>query len=432
MSWQAISPDLTGSAKASSDGPLSVDNAKARGYGVVYSLAPSPLKAGQVWAGTDTGLVQLTLNEGKTWTNVTPPALGDWSKIGIIDASHHDPGTAYVAVDRHRLDDFEPYLYRTHDFGKTWTKITAGLAAPAYVNAVREDPVRKGLLYAGTELGVYVSFDDGDHWHSLQLNLPAVPVRDLTIHGDDLVIATHGRSFWILDDITPLRDPVPQTLFKPAKAIRMRGNQNHDTPLPPEIPAGLNPPEGAILYYDLATPAQTEVTLEIFDARGQPIRKFSSNDPPRPKDDQMPLIDAWLRPPAPPSKDAGLHRFVWDLRYGRPTVPIREYSMETAFGQDTPVLPRGPLVVPGAYQVRLTVDGKTYTQPLTVTLDPRVKVAAADLAKQLDLGLKIRDALQGTKDPNLLAELAYLSEIVDSADGAPTTQALKAYHELVH
>jgi photosystem II stability/assembly factor-like uncharacterized protein len=431
MSWQAISPDLTGTAKVSSDGPLSVDNAKARGYGVVYSMAPSPLKAGQIWAGTDTGLVQLTRDEGKTWSNVTPPGLADWSKIGIIDASYHDAGTAYIAIDRHRLDDYEPYVYRTHDFGKTWTKITTGLAAPAFVNAVREDPIRKGLLYAGTELGVYVSFDDGDRWQSLQLNLPVAPVRDLAIHGNDLVIATHGRSFWILDDVTPLREPSDQVLFKPAKAIRMRGNQNHDTPLPPETPAGLNPPEGAILYYNLPSTAQTEVSLEILDTRGQLIRRYSSTDPPRPKDDQMPLIEAWLRPPSPPSKDPGLHRFVWDLRYAPASTPFREYSMETAFGQDTPILPRGPLAVPGTYQVRLTVDGKAYTQPLIVTMDPRVKVSPTDLAKQLDLGLKIRDALQRTKDTNLLAELTYLSEIVDSADGAPTTQALKAYHELV-
>jgi photosystem II stability/assembly factor-like uncharacterized protein len=430
-SWQAISPDLTGTAKASSDGPLSVDNAKARGYGVVYSIAPSPLKAGQIWAGTDTGLIQLTRDEGKTWTGVTPPGLGAWSKIGILDASHHDAGTAYAAVDRHRLDDYQPYLYRTHDFGKTWTKITTGLSAPAFVNAVREDPVRKGLLFAGTELGVYVSFDDGGHWQPLQLNLPAAPVRDLTIHGDDLVIATHGRSFWILDDITPLREPGGQTLFKPAKAIRMRGNQNHDTPLPPETPAGLNPPDGAILYYNLASPAQSEVSIEILGAQGQLVRKYSSSDPPRPKDNQTAFMEGWLRPPAPISKEPGLHRWVWDLRYAPPTLPIREYSMETAFGQDTPILPRGPLAVPGSYQVRLTVDGKAYTQPLTLMMDPRVKIPAADLAKQLDLGLKIRDALQNAKAQSLIGELAYLSEIVDSADGAPTTQALKTYHELV-
>jgi photosystem II stability/assembly factor-like uncharacterized protein len=414
MSWQAISPDLTGNPK-----------------GVVYTIAPSPLKAGQIWIGTDTGRIQLTRDDGKTWVNVTPPGLGEWSKIGILDASRHDPATAYAAIDRHRLDDYQPYIYRTHDYGKTWTKITTGLTAPGFVNAVREDPVRKGLLYAGTELGVYVSFDDGDHWQSLQLNMPVCPVRDLTIHGNDLVIATHGRSFWILDDISPLRETTPQPLFKPAKAVRLRGNQNHDTPLPPEVPAGLNPPEGAILYYNLSAPAKAEVFIEILDARGQLIRKYSSNNPPRPKDDQVQFIEGWLRPPAPPSKEPGLHRFVWDLRYAPASVAIREYSMETAFGQDTPIEPQGPLVLPGVYQVRLTIDGQPYTQPLTVSMDPRVKVSAADLAKQLDLGLKIREALQKTKDSQALAELVYLAAIVDSADAAPTTQAWKAYHELV-
>ena len=206
MSWHEISPDLTGvDAKTSREGPVTVENAVRRGYGVVYTIAPSPVRAGLIWAGTDTGLIQLTRDGGKTWSNVTPQGLASWSKIGIIDASHVDAGTAYAAVDRHRLDDYAPYIFRTHDYGKTWTKITEGIREPAFVNAVRADPSRKGLLFAATETGVYVSFDDGDHWQPLQGNLPVTSVRDLAVHGDDLVIATHGRAFWILDDISPLR-----------------------------------------------------------------------------------------------------------------------------------------------------------------------------------------------------------------------------------
>ena len=438
MSWQEISPDLTGDQRKGTQaaaGPVSVENAKARGYGVVYSIAPSPLRAGQIWAGTDTGLIHLTRDEGKTWSNVTPAGVADWSKIGILDASHHDAGTAYAAIDRHRLDDYAPYIYRTHDYGKSWTKITDGIGAPAFVNAVREDPVRKGLLYAGTELGVYVSFDDGDHWQSLQGNLPVSSVRDLVIQGNDLVVATHGRAFWILDDLSPLRQVDTRVaaaeayFFKPATAMRIRGNQNKDTPLPPETPSGQNPPDGAVLYYNLKSAARSEVAIEILDAAGKVIREFSSEEPARAKDPELPFPEYWMVPPAPLSKQAGMHRWVWDLRYPTP-IATHNYAMATAFGQDAAMLPQGPMVVPGKYQVRLTVDGRALTQPLTVVMDPRVKTPAADLARQFNLGLKIWEALKAVKDPETRAALAHLATIVDSGDRAPTAQAATAFAEL--
>ncbi len=257
-----------------------------RGHGVVYTIAPALLAAGQIWAGTDTGLIQLTRDNGKTWTNVTPQGLAVWSKVSLLDAGHFAAGTAYAAIDRHRINDITPYIYRTHDFGKTWTRINSGIPEGAYVRAVREDPVRQGLLFAGTELGVFFSLNDGDSWQPLQLNLPASPVHDLVIKGNDLVIATHGRSFWIMDDISPLRQikaditTQPTTLFKPADAIRMRASTNHDTPLSPEVPAGENPPTGAVFYYSLNTPAQGEVKIEVLDSAGHVIRSYSSNDKP--------------------------------------------------------------------------------------------------------------------------------------------------------
>src|SRR5579864_1004190 len=288
LTWHEISPDLTGadgeSSKPAPGDNLTIENAKARGYGVVYSIAPSPAAAGLIWAGSDTGLLHLTRDGGKTWANVTPPGLSDWSKITHIEASHFNAGTAYAAIDRHRLDDNKPYLYRTRDYGKTWTPIVSGLGESSFLNAVREDPVRKGLLYACTETGVFVSFDDGDHWQSLQLNLPTVSVRDLVIHGDDLVIATHGRSFWILDDMAPLRVVDSKVaashayLYQPATAIRLNPEAFQGTPLPPEIPKAQNPPDGAIIDYYLKSAAAGEITLEILDAKNQLVSRYSSSD----------------------------------------------------------------------------------------------------------------------------------------------------------
>ena len=400
-SWQKISPDLTGAdPKASQDGPLTVENARARGHGVVYTIAPSPVSAGQIWVGTDSGLIQLTRDGGKTWNNVTPSGLSDWSKISIVEPSHFNAGTAYAAVDRHRLNDMGPYIYRTRDFGKTWARINNGIPNGAYVRAVREDRVKKGLLFAGTELGVYFSINDGDSWQPLQLNLPVSPVHDLVIKDNDLVIATHGRAFWILDDISALRQmtdeikSAPAHLFQPSTAMRIRATTHGDTPLPPEEPSGENPPPGAIFYYYLKSPAQGEVKLDVLDAKGSVIRSYSSKDQPfhPPTPPAFPMY--WFKPEAPISTAAGMHRFVWDVRYAAPPVAQPGYSMFTIAGGDVPREPAGPQALPGGYQVRLTVDGKTYTQPFKLTMDPRVKTTPQDLEKQFSLELKLVQASQ--------------------------------------
>ncbi len=459
-SWETISPDLTGAdPKASEDGPLTVANAKARGHGVVYTIAPSPVSAGEIWAGTDTGLIHLTRDGGKSWSNVTPPNLSDWSKISLIDASHFDAGTAYAAIDRHRLDDMAAYIYRTHDFGKSWTRISTGIPDGAYVRAVHEDPVKKGLLFAGTELGVFFSIDDGDHWQPVQLNLPVTPVHDLVIKDNDLVIATHGRAFWILDDISPLRQLTaavqsePVHLFMPATAMRIRANTNHDTPLPAEEPAGENPPPGAIFYYYLKSPAQGEVKLEVLDDKGQIVRSYSSKDQPfrPPTPPAFPMY--WFNPPTPLAAIAGMHRFIWDIRYSTPPITQPGYSMSTAARTDTPREPEGPQALPGSYQVRLTVDGKSYTQPFKLMMDPRVKTPPEDLQRQFVVEDKLVDLIRQTTatieaihaavqagkisgleeqklfnpaGAALLRDLSQLLVAIDSADAAPTKQQLDA------
>src|SRR6516165_4643052 len=276
LHWKEISPDLTGAASAATEKgttPTMLQNAKERGFGVVYSIAPSPKKAEVIWAGSDTGLIHLTTDGGKSWSNVTPNDVGAWSKIAMIEASHFDPAVAYTAVDRHRLDDLAPYLYRTRDYGKTWVPITLGIGLTSFSNAIREDPEQRGLLFAGTERGVYVSFDEGDHWQPLQRNLPVTSVRDLTIHGDDLVIATHGRAFWVLDNITPLRQLAGGVktdkpyLYAPAVAVRVDNDVFLGSPFPPEEPMSKNPPDGAVIDYYLPANAQ-KATLEIADAKG--------------------------------------------------------------------------------------------------------------------------------------------------------------------
>ena len=481
-SWQEISPDLTGADPAATNvGPLTVANAEQRGHGVVYTIAPSPRNAGEIWVGSDTGLIHLTRDGGKNWKNVTPSGLPAWSKISMIDASHFDGASAYAAVDRHRLSDIGPHLYRTHDFGASWTEAVAGIPNGAYVRSVREDPVHRGLLFAATELGVYFSIDDGDHWQPLRLNMPVVPIHDLTIKDNDLVAATHGRSFWILDDISPLRQLTPSAtsaeafLFQPAKAVRVRASTNQDTPLTPEVPAGENPPPGAILYYYLKSPVQGEVRIEILDVHSQVIRAYSSNGKPwTPPTPPPPFPMYWFRPAETVATTAGVHRFVWDLRYAPAPLAIHGYSMSTVFGRSVPLEPEGPAALPGAYQVRLTVNGKSYTQPLSLGMDPRVPVSVQDLEKQFTLEGKLT---QGIVDANqAIAEihaaraagrideaaekkfaggnrrgageeeggggaerrptlgqvsgtLAQLLGVVDSADAAPTSQAAAAADE---
>ncbi len=391
--WKVISPDLT-REKYETPANLGVfaaaDPEKGKHRGVVYALAPSYLEKGTLWAGTDDGLIQLTRDGGKTWANVTPAALTPWSKVSILEASRTEAGTVYAAVNRFRLDDLKPHIYRTRDFGKTWQEIVSGLAENAPVNVVREDPMRKGLLFAGTETSVYVSFDDGDRWQPLQLNLPHTSMRDLTIHGDDLVVGTHGRSFWILDDITPLRQLKAEIagaeayLYAPQTAMRVKWNRNPDTPLPPEIPAGKNPPDGAIIDYFLAKDVAGTATLEILDAGGKLVRKYSSADKAEPLEKiapKHPIPMYWVREEKILSAAAGMHRLVWDVRYTAPESLGHGFPI-SAIAHDTPLEPRGALAFPGRYTVKLTVEGKSYSKPLVLKMDPRVKTPVAELAKQ--------------------------------------------------
>jgi photosystem II stability/assembly factor-like uncharacterized protein len=392
-SWTIISPDLT---RASYEMPANLgafsagDPEKGKHRGTIYAVAPSFKEADTLWAGTDDGLIQLTHDGGKTWTNVTPPSLTPWAKVSILEASHFDPATAYAAINTFRLDDLRPHIYRTRDFGATWQEIIAGLPANAPSNVVREDPVRKGLLFAGTETSVYVSFNDGDSWQPLQLNLPHTSMRDLTIRGDDLIVGTHGRAFWILDDITPLRqlnNEITRSsahLFAPQEALRWRWNRNPDTPLPPEVPAGANPPDGAIIDYFLAADARGLATLEILDAQGELVRRFASTDKPPSMEklaSEHPIPMYWVRPIQILSAEAGMHRFIWNLHY--PTPKALEYEFPiSAIVHNTPLNPLGAWVLPGSYTVKLTVDGKSYTQPLVVKMDPRIQTPLEDLRKQ--------------------------------------------------
>ena len=395
-SWQVISPDLTGESYEIPPN-LGVfaasDPEKGKHRGVIYAVAPSFKEASTIWAGTDDGLIQLTRDGGKSWQNVTPPQLKPWSKVSIIEASHFDAGTAYAAINSFRLDDLRPHIYRTRDFGKTWTEIVKGIPDGGASNVVREDPIRKGLLFAGTEGSVYVSFNDGGDWQPLQLNLPHTSMRDLAIHGDDLIVATHGRSFWILDDITPLRQLNAEVakesvhLFAPQTAIRFRWNRNPDTPLPPEFPAGQNPPDGAIIDYYLAAASDKPVTLEIFDGRQHLVRRYSSTDKPEPlekiaKENPIPMY--WVRPTPILSAEAGMHRFVWDLRWAPPESLEHEFPI-SAIAHDTVKYPLGAWSLPGNYTLRLTVDGRSFTQPLVVKMDPRITSSPADLRKQFEM-----------------------------------------------
>ena len=500
-SWTVISPDLTRESypMPANLGAFAVgDPEKGRHRGVIYAVAPSFKEADTLWVGTDDGLIQLTRDGGKTWKNITPPQLKPWSKVSIIEASHFDPATAYAAINCFRLDDLHPHIYRTHDFGATWTEITSGLAGNAASDVVREDPLRKGLLFAGTETSVYVSFNDGDSWQPLQLNLPHTSMRDLAIHGDDLIVGTHGRSFWILDDLTPLRqmsDEVANSsvyLYAPQEAVRVRWNRNPDTPLPPEEPAGKNPPDGAILDYYLSNAAKGLVTLEILDEKGELVRRYASTDKPESIEKlaaQHPIPMYWVRPSQILSAEAGMHRFVWDLHHPAPRALGMQFPI-SAILHNTPKYPLGAWALPGKYTVRLTVDGKTQTQPLLVKMDPRINASIEDLRAQhqmqmgavqgMDASFQALEQLQsirsqlkalapqvegkgslGEKFAALDKELAELEgatqtsffglpptgkrpenlstlnqhfasvlAIADSADDAPTTQATSAYREL--
>ncbi len=402
--WREISPDLTRKSWAI---PASVGkfrdqpSAQPRQRGVIYTVAPSPLDRNRIWAGSDDGLIHLTTDGGKTWREVTPPQIGAWWKVSLMEASHFDPKTAYAAVNTIRLDDLRPHIYRTSDDGKTWLEIVRGLPNDENVNVVREDPQRRGLLFAGTERGVYVSFNNGDNWQSIRLNLPATSVRDLIVKDDDLCIATHGRGFWIMDNITPLRqlspdEPSQTRLLKPQLAMRVRWNTNTDTPLPPDEPAGENPPPGALIDYSLGNDVTGPVTLEVRDAKGNLVRRYASTDPTPTPDPKLKIPRYWLRPPQVLPAEPGIHRFLWDL-HGEPLPKVESQYPMTAVAHETAPQPTAPWVLPGAYSVSLTAGGKTLTQPLLVKMDPRVKTSSADLARQFEISqrlVKLRTELE--------------------------------------
>ncbi|MBC5828412.1 MAG: hypothetical protein GIW99_12155 [Candidatus Eremiobacteraeota bacterium] len=393
-SWRIVSPDLTRrdpGVPQNLDKATVADNLGAgKRRGVVYTIAPSPLRAGLLWAGTDDGLIHVTHDGGGHWKDVTPRGLTPWSKIGIIEASHRNADTAYAAVDRHRLDDFKAYIFRTRDRGKTWQLISHGVPDGSYVNVVREDPAQPRLLYAGTETGAYVSFDSGDSWRSLQLDLPVSSIRDLAVRNGDLVAATHGRGFWILDDIAPLRQIAasgvrgPAHLFAPAQALRMRPGSDEGTPLPPETPAGKNPPAGALLDYYLGRAADGPLTLRILDRRGRVVRRYSSADAAQQVDPKkLDIPPFWIKQQQPPATAAGMHRFIWDLRYAAPSAA----GPPSAFNESA-----GLWAPPGRYTVLMSVGGHSYMQPLIVRRDPRIRASDTDLRRQFDLARSIQDA----------------------------------------
>ncbi|OLB23332.1 MAG: glycosyl hydrolase [Acidobacteriales bacterium 13_2_20CM_55_8] len=394
MHWEAISPDLTRNDKSKqqpSGGPINIDDTGTEYYDTIFALAESPVTKDLIWAGTDDGLIHVTKDGGKNWANVTPKDLPEWSRVSLIEASPHDAGTAYVAIDRHQLDDNRPHIYKTGDYGKSWTKITKGIPETTFVRAVREDPKKRGMLYAGTETGVYVSFNDGADWRSLQLNLPTTPIHDLVVKNDDLVLATHGRSFWILDDVSPLRqfsDEFPKQdvhLYTPSTAYRAHNVE--DPPKP--VLVGQNPPPGAVIYYSVKEAPKGETVIEILDASGNVIRKYSSN---KTQNLDEPLDPEDKKPEKEIKPEAGLNRFLWDLRYqGASHVPDY-YLFEYRDGS------RGPMAMPGKYQVRLTIDGKSQTVPMELKLDSRVNVSQADLQKEFDLLMQIRDQLSRVYD----------------------------------
>jgi len=459
-SWTVISPDLTRNDKSkqgSSGGPITQDNTSIEYYDTVFAIAESPVKKDLIWAGSDDGLVHLTRDGGRNWTDVTPKDAPEWSLVSLIEPSPHEAGAAYVALERHRLDDHHPYIYKTRDFGKSWTKITEGIPDNVYVHAAREGPERQGLLYAGTETGVMVSFDDGGRWQPLQLNLPECPVHDLIVKSGDLAIATHGRAFWILDDLTPLREFTPEIasetahLFKPRAAYRPGTGGGFE----PRGAVGQNPPQGAVIYYELKNPPPGEskpdsgaagaaneqraarssdrdqaakpteksaVKIEIDDSSGRVIRQYP---PKSAADDEGPSEGSeFRRRQSNVPAEKGLNRFTWDLRYEAASRVPATAHWGGGGG--------GPQVLPGIYEVKLTAEGHTYTAALEVRLDPRLKVPAADLEKQLALALKIRDRVTADHDAvnqirSVRAELTALEKrLAGDATAKPVVEAAKA------
>ena len=415
QTWSEISPDL---ARATWEIPASVgvyrDTADAQPArrGVIYTVGPSYLDRNLLWAGTDDGLIHLTRDGGRTWRDVTPPQLVPWAKVSLIEASHFDRNTAYAAINTLRLDDLRPHIYRTRDGGETWSRVTNGMPNGGVVNVVREDSLRRGLLFAGTEQAVHVSFDDGDSWQPLRLNMPATSIRDLVIKDGDLVAGTHGRGFWILDDITPLRQitadiaRAPAFLFRPGTAWRFRWNKNADTPWPPDEPAAPNPPDGVIISYLIGRETTGPVTLEVVEpVSGDVIRRYGSEDPEPAPLEGLNVPAYWPRPHGRLAAGAGLHRFVWDVRYAPPAVEAFSYPI-AAVPFNTPRVPQGMFVTPGTYQVRLTAGGQTYRQAVTVRMDPRVTTSAADLEAQHRLSKSIHEAIGQLADERARVDAA--------------------------
>ncbi len=422
QTWEVISPDLS---RESPEVPACIgifrtpELAKQPRRGVIYSLAPSPIDPNLIWAGTDDGLVHITRDGGVHWSDVTPPALTPWSKVSIIDASHTRPGTAFVAVNRIRLDDMRPHIYTTDDFGKTWSEIVKNMPENGPVNVVREDPVRPGLLFAGTERAVHVSFDNGERWSPLRLNMPATSIRDLVVHKSDIVVGTHGRSFWVLDNISALRQadeglaPAGVTLFRPDTAYRVRWNLNTDTPLPGDEPAGENPPDGAMIDYYLPRDARI-VSLDISSSSG-PVARFTSADQPDSVNERdLRIPPYWIRKFRKLSDRSGFHRFVWDMHYPPPEGIPRSYPI-SAVMHATPAEPLGPWVQPGTYTLRLAVDGKTFSQTVTIVMDPRVTISGPLLQEQFEQSMSCYEILgrvqrRSGEIHKLLAQLHGLSQ----------------------
>ncbi len=435
--WKEVSPDLT---RASFDLPATLDyykdspTAKPVQRGVIYALGLSPLDGNRLWAGTDDGLLWTTTDGGKNWQNITPPELKPFWKVFNMDAGHFDTQTAYAAINTMRLDDFRPHLFRTHDGGKTWKEITNGIPEGQATSTIREDPKRKGLLYAGTETQVYVSFDDGDHWQSLRLNMPASSVRDLQVKDDDLIAGTHGRGFLILDNLTPLRQIAAKLaqenvhLYAPQTAIRIRGNMNPPTPWPPDMATGENPPDGAMIDYYLGPDFSGVVTLEIADNKGNVITRIGSTDPIPPLDPRYPVPALWARPPRVLSAAPGHHRFLWDMQY--PQVPGMSTGPDAdqAVPYNTPSVSTAPWVLPGNYSVRLIAGGKTMTEPLKVVMDPRVKTSASDLENQFKVSKAIYDDLLNAT--SAIHEITVLREQLKARQAQPpvanTSDSLEA------
>jgi photosystem II stability/assembly factor-like uncharacterized protein len=432
--WETISPDL---AREKPGIPASVGAMHEPGMenqrGTIYSLAASARNANLLWAGTDDGLVWKTDDGGKHWSDVTPDGLSAWSKVTQIDASRHDENTAYVSVSRMRLDDLHPYIFRTHDGGKTWKSISEGLPPDAPVNAVREDTQRKGMLFAATEKSVWMSWDDGAHWASLQINLPHTSMRDLWIQDNDLILATHGRSIWILDDISRLRQlagtPMKEVaLVRPAPAYRVAQSTWTDTPIPPDEPLGENPPAGAVIDYFLPRDARRPVKLEILDAKGEIVRRFESDEPLKPTEDEIArelIPHYWIAMPAAVPATRGLHRWVWNLHYPDPLTTTRGYPI-SAVPHATPQEPQGPLALPGTYLVRLTVDGHRIEAPLIIKPDPRVTAPASALEAQFQSAFRLAGML-GASSRILLTEQSEHAQLQALAAKQPADPVIASY-----